>query len=292
MAFLFQARLSHSRILRVMRAVLVVLIACAAHAQTLEVPATIRQGSAMKVYGPAGAASARMAERTIRLFPQTDGRAFGLMPVPVLTKPGEYRVEALDAAGTVVTSAPVRVLDAHFPKQNVVIAESVAELKATPQETEDAAAFRKIVSDARHWVEPFQAPLPGCRTSAFGVQRYLNGKPTGDYHGGIDQRGAAGAPIRAVADGVVKIVRDWKLHGRTVGIDHGQGLESMYLHMSRFAVTEGAPVKKGDVIGYVGSTGRSTAPHLHWSLYANGVPVNPGDWVQVTPCAAGAAKKK
>jgi murein DD-endopeptidase MepM/ murein hydrolase activator NlpD len=273
-------------------AALLFLFTLPAGAQTLDVPATIRQGSALKVYGPAGAASARMGERTVRLFPQTDGRSFGLMPVPVLIKPGEYKVEALDAAGALVASAPVRVLDAHFPKQNVVIAESVAELKATPEETDDAAAFRKIVSDARYWSEPFQAPLPGCRTSAFGVQRYLNGKPTGDYHGGIDQRGAAGTPIRAVADGVVKVVRDWKLHGRTVGIDHGQGLESMYLHMSRFAVPEGAQVKKGDVIGYVGSTGRSTAPHLHWSLYANGVPVNPGDWVRVAPCAAGTAKKK
>jgi murein DD-endopeptidase MepM/ murein hydrolase activator NlpD len=232
-----------------------------------------------------------VGERTIRLFQQADGRGFGLMPVPVLEKPGEYRVEALDANGAVVASATVRVMDAHFPKQNVVLAESVAELKATPDESRDAAAFRNIVSDARHWAEPLQAPLPGCRTSAFGVRRYVNGKPTGDYHGGIDQRGAAGTPIRAVADGVVKIVRDWKLHGRTVGVDHGQGLESMYLHMSRFAVQEGATVRKGDVIGYVGSTGRSTAPHLHWSLYANGVPVNPGDWVHVAPCGTAPAKK-
>ena len=275
-----------------MRSVLVFGMACAAAAQTIEVPATIRQGSAMRAYAPAGAVSARMGERTIRLFPQTDGRSFGLMPVPVLMKPGEYRIEALDAAGAVLSSAAVRVLDAHFPKQNVVLAESVAELKATPDEVQDAAAFRNIVSDKRYWAEPLQAPLPGCRTSAFGVQRYVNGKPTDDYHAGIDQRGAAGTPIRAVADGVVKIVRDWKLHGKTVGIDHGQGLESMYLHMSRFAVTEGATVRKGAVIGYVGSTGRSTAPHLHWSLYANGVPVNPGDWVRVTPCGTGEPKKR
>jgi murein DD-endopeptidase MepM/ murein hydrolase activator NlpD len=71
-----------------------------------------------------------------------------------------------------------------------------------------------------------------------------------------------------------------------VGIDHGQGLESMYLHLSRFAVAEGAAVKKGDVIGYSGSTGRSNAPHLHWSLYANGVPVNPLQWVGLKACPA------
>jgi len=83
----------------------------------------------------------------------------------------------------------------------------------------------------------------------------------------------------------VKIVRAWNIHGGTVAIDHGQGLQSIYLHMSKFATAEGAVVKKGDVIGYVGSTGRSTAPHLHWSLYANGVPVNPRQWVPLTACA-------
>ena len=108
--------------------------------------------------------------------------------------------------------------------------------------------------------------MRGCMTSPFGVQRYLNGKPTGSAHAGIDQRSPAGTPIHAVDGGVVKIVREWNLHGRTVGIDHGQGLESIYLHMSKLAATEGATVKKGDVIGYVGSTGRSTAPHLHWTL--------------------------
>jgi murein DD-endopeptidase MepM/ murein hydrolase activator NlpD len=75
-----------------------------------------------------------------------------------------------------------------------------------------------------------------------------------------------------------------QLQGGTVGIDHGQGLESMYMHMSKVAATEGATVQKGDVIGYVGSTGRSTAPHLHWSLYANGVSVNPRQWVQLSSC--------
>jgi murein DD-endopeptidase MepM/ murein hydrolase activator NlpD len=73
-------------------------------------------------------------------------------------------------------------------------------------------------------------------------------------------------------------------------VDHGQGLTSIYLHMSKLAVADGAAVKKGDVIGYVGSTGRSTAPHLHWSLYAHGVPVNPNQWVKFAPCSSGAKK--
>jgi murein DD-endopeptidase MepM/ murein hydrolase activator NlpD len=197
-------------------------------------------------------------------------------------------MELLDKNSAPLEDTTVRVVDAHFPKQNVSIGESLAELKPSPGESETTAAFRKLVSETRYWSEPLALPVRGCMTSPFGVQRYLNGKTTGDFHGGLDQRSAEGTPVHAIAGGVVKIVREWNLHGRTVGIDHGQGLESMYLHMSKFAVAEGATVQKGDVIGYVGSTGRSTAPHLHWTLYVNGVPVNPLDWVNVAPCAAGA----
>ncbi|HEX4809164.1 MAG TPA: M23 family metallopeptidase, partial [Bryobacteraceae bacterium] len=144
---------------------------------------------------------------------------------------------------------------------------------------------RKEVGPKRYWTEPLQLPVPGCMTSLFGVTRYHNGKPTGDYHAGIDQRGAAGTPIHAIAAGTVKIVEPYNLRGGTVAIDHGQGLESIYLHMSKFAVKEGDEVGRGDVIGYIGSTGRATGPHLHWTLYANGEAVNPLQWVHTSPCA-------
>ena len=216
----------------------------------------------------------------------------GLMPVPADQKPGSYQIDFLDAKGTVVSSAGTTVLDAHVRKQNVVIGESVAELKPSAGESEDASAFRKSVSDVRYWSEPLQVPVKGCMTSPYGVQRYLNGKPTGDIHGGLDQRAPSGTPVRAVDGGVVKLVRQWSLHGNTVGIDHGQGMESMYLHLSRFAVSEGATIKKGDIVGYSGSTGRSNAPHLHWSLYVNGVAVNPLEWIKVTSCAAVSAKSR
>lgn len=264
------------------------MFVCAAWAQKADVPRTIQQGNTLRIRAAGNAVSARMNDRTVRLFPG-DGGAVGLMPIAVEQKPGEYKIELLDKDGKSVGSLPVRVLDAHFPRQNVVIGQSLAELKPSPGETETTNAFRNNVSETRYWAEPLELPVRGCMTSPFGVQRYMNGKPTGNFHGGLDQRSPAGAPVHAVAGGIVKVVAEWNLHGRTVGIDHGQGLESMYLHMSKLAVAEGATVKKGDVVGYVGSTGRSTAPHLHWSLYANGVPVNPRDWVQVTSCAA--AKK-
>lgn len=261
------------------------LLSFTACAQMADLPRTIPQGATLRIRGTGSAVKARMDDRTIRLFPQTGGW-LGLMPVPANQKPGEYKVDLLDKEGVSVSSIPVRVLDAHFPRQNVIIGESLAELKPSPGETETTNDFRNAISETRYWSEPLSAPVHGCMTSPFGVQRYMNGKPTGSFHGGLDQRSPAGTPVHAVDGGIVKIVREWNLHGRTVGIDHGQGLESMYLHMSKVAVTEGAAVKKGDVVGYVGSTGRSTAPHLHWSLYVNGVTVNPRDWVQTEPCPA------
>ena len=262
-------------------------------ASALDLPRSVLQGGTLRIHGPATAVTAQMVERTVRMFRDADGGAFGLMPIEADRQPGEYTLNLLDQAGKTIASGPVRVGDAHFRKQNVVIGQELAELKPSPGETETVAAFRNAVSDVRYWAEPLLLPVRGCMTSPFGVQRYLNGKPAGSIHAGLDQRSAAGTPVRAVEGGVVKIVREWNLHGRTVGIDHGQGLESIYLHMSKLAVTEGAAVKKGDVVGYVGSTGRSTAPHLHWTLYVNGMSVNPLDWVQVAPCGvAGRGTKK
>jgi murein DD-endopeptidase MepM/ murein hydrolase activator NlpD len=274
-----------------MRFVISILL-CAVSAQAFEQPASIKQGGVIHVSGPPAAVAARMGERTVRLFPQTEGGTLGIMPIPADQKPGSYKLDLLDANNAVLSSSEVNVVDAHFRKQNVLIEQNVAELKPSPGESETARSFRQAVSDVRYWSEPLAAPVRTCMTSPYGVQRYLNGKPTGDIHAGLDQRAPSGTPVRAVAAGVVKLVREWNLHGNTVAIDHGQGLESMYQHLSRFAVAEGATVKQGDVIGYSGSTGRSNAPHLHWTLYANGVPVNPLEWVKVASCYAGASKSR
>lgn len=249
-------------------------------------PSTVRQGGTIHVRSAEAAASARMNGRTVRMFAQPDGEWLGLMPVPAAEKPGPYQLELLDGAGKVLAAAPVAVRDARFPVQNVVMSKATTGLQPSAGEMETVAAFRNTVTDERHWQEPLAAPVPGCVVSPFGVQRWWNGKPTGNYHAGFDQRSQAGRPVHAVAAGVVRIVKQFNIHGGTVAVDHGQGLESIYLHLSKFAVAEGAAVKRGDVVGYVGSTGRSTAPHLHWSLYVNGVPVNPAQWLTLPPCRA------
>jgi murein DD-endopeptidase MepM/ murein hydrolase activator NlpD len=166
-------------------------------------------------------------------------------------------------------------------------------VKPSPGEMETVAALRNSVTPEKLWVEPFTKPVDDCQNSPFGVRRLHNGVATGNYHRGLDQRSRRGAPIRAIADGIVRIVRMFNIHGGTVGIDHGQGVTSFYLHMSRFAANEGEHVRRGDVIGYAGSTGFATGPHLHWQLTVHGVPVNPHQWVKgIEPCAERPAAKK
>jgi murein DD-endopeptidase MepM/ murein hydrolase activator NlpD len=271
------------------RAFLLLWLMASAHGQHrpgIEVaPLAVLQGGVIRVRSAGPDQAARLNGRVIRLFPQQDGGSLGLMPIPAAEKPGVYDLQTMGKDGTFVQSANITVRDAHYRSQNIILNEQLSELKPAPGETEEATAFRNAVSSERYWTEPLTAPVAGCVTSPFGVKRLHNGKMTGDYHAGLDQRSPSGGPIHAVTGGVVKIVRQWQLHGNTVAIDHGQGVETIYLHMSKFATTEGAVVHAGDVIGYVGSTGRSTGPHLHWSMYVNGVPVNPTLWIKVQECA-------
>jgi murein DD-endopeptidase MepM/ murein hydrolase activator NlpD len=263
------------------------LLAAAAWAQVFDaVPEKPTQGTVIKVTSDK-AVSARLNGRTITLFPQQEGPALGLMPVPTLEKLGKYQLDFLDQSGAVLHSTEITVEDAYYPLENLSIAPSISKLKPSPGEQATVGRFREAITAERYWKEPFAAPVPGCVTSPFGSTRLHNGKLTGDFHAGVDQRGAAGTPIHPITPGVVKIVQKWNLRGGTVAIDHGQGVETIYLHMSAFQAKEGQQVSTSDVIGYVGSTGRSTGPHVHWTMYVNGVPVNPGQWMKLEPCAAG-----
>ncbi len=269
------------------------LIASTAGAQecTLK-PLTIPLGQTLRLRCEVPAATARLNGRTVRLFKQESGDWEGLMPVAVADTPGTYPIEFLAEDGTGVASVSVTIRKTIFPSQNVVLAPQIEALHSTPEEMQTLTTFRDSVSDVKYWEDPLVAPVPGCVISPFGVKRLHNGKPTGEFHAGIDQRASDGTPIHAVAGGVVKIVQPFNVLGGTVAIDHGQGLETMYLHMSKLNVEAGARVNQGDVIGYAGATGRANGPHLHWVIYVNGVPVNPQQWVVLKSCGAAKTKSK
>lgn len=220
------------------------------------------------------------------LFLQPDGRYHAVIGVPIDTPAQSLPLTLLDPNNKALEVTTINVLPKVFPKQNIVVSKQTQGLQPLPGELEAIQTLKTVMTATKYWETPFIAPTPGCEISPFGVKRYHNGTYTGDYHKGIDLKSGQGTPIKAIAGGTVKVAApQFRLHGGTVGLDHGQGLSSVYIHMSKVLVKPGQRVFQGDVIGLVGATGFATGPHLHWGLYANGVPVNPDAWIPVKKCS-------
>jgi Peptidase family M23 len=141
------------------------------------------------------------------------------------------------------------------------------------EEAERIASLLKIVSP-RQWDGTFLRPAAGPATSNFGVRSIYNGQRRSP-HAGIDFRGPTGTPVTAPSAGRIALAEALFFTGNTVLIDHGQGLYSLLAHLSRFAVTVGDEVMPGDVVGFVGATGRVTGPHLHWAVRLHEARVDP-----------------
>ena len=134
-------------------------------------------------------------------------------------------------------------------------------------ELQRIAAARTIATSAQGWRQDFARPAAGRISGRFGSQRVYQGKP-GAYHSGLDIAAPTGTPFTAPADGVVILAAQvpFTLEGHLLMLDHGAGLNSAFLHCSTLLVKEGDAVTQGQTIGRIGATGRSTGPHLHWSL--------------------------
>lgn len=175
----------------------------------------------------------------------------------IAVSPGSWRIERVNA--------PLRAGRS-----------SEAFLALRRPELEQIAAARAKVTGAQGWRQALLWPRIGRISGLFGSQRVYQGVP-GSYHGGIDIAGATGEPVVAPADGVVILAADrpFTLEGRLLMIDHGHGLSSAFLHLSRIDVKLGDAVVRGQRIGAVGATGRATGPHLHWGLRWNDARIDP-----------------
>jgi hypothetical protein len=208
-------------------------------------------------------------------FVRTAPRTFeALAPVPV------------DAPDTLVATvaghpAPIAIARGDFPVERLRVAPEFGrepDLALAERLERESERARDVGCQAqltpRLWRAPFTRPRPGRITSGFGRAREYNGTVT-SRHTGTDFAGAVGAPVRATNRGVVRLVDRFYLGGNVVYVDHGAGVVSAYLHLSRTDVAAGDTVARGQVLGGVGSTGRVTGPHLHWVVRYGTVSVDP-----------------
>lgn len=250
-------------------------------AVNVTVPATVGDGTAF----PCTITASGLSSVTVTFLKQTvmaqadaQGAATILLPVPLDHADADAQLawkalftipdgrSCMPASGT----ATVRIRKKIYPAQHLTLAPKYVtpdpELKERlAQERELMNAALTMESPIRYWSLPMQRPVAGKVTSWYGLRRILNGEPR-NPHKGLDFRGASGTPIGCIADGVVVLTGDFYYPGMFAVVDHGLGVTSIYMHMSEIIAVQGQKISAGDTVGLIGSTGRSTGPHLHLGL--------------------------
>jgi murein DD-endopeptidase MepM/ murein hydrolase activator NlpD len=205
-----------------------------------------------------------------------------IVAVDYFMKPGKYEL-AVSAAGAVLKQT-VEVVKKEYEVQRLTLPKNMVEL--SPENEARAEREQKRMSaiwpheNGRIWTGDFINPLEGEIITPFGVRRIINNVPKSP-HTGVDVAGEKGDKIRAPNSGVVALVDRQFFAGKAVVLDHGQGIYTMFFHLSKVLVKKGQKVRKGDVIALVGATGRATGPHLHWGVRIQGARVDPLELVHL-----------
>lgn len=258
---------------------------------------------------PASSPRCTWKEAPIPCYGTNDGTVVTI-PLPADEDAGVFTLSVDRPGGRLVRQ--ITVADHDFGRELIFLPESLYKRATSTREiARDARAIRGIASvesSDRKWTGRWREPVSGMRSTAYGVERYYyratdstrsisldsetktRGTFAGDTsdapfkgppswrHAGIDLPAKRGTPVRAPAAGVVADVGEYILSGRTVLIDHGQGVVSAYFHLDTALVSKGDIVRVGDRIGRVGSTGLATGPHLHFGVYVHGKDVDPIAW--------------
>lgn len=200
-----------------------------------------------------------------------------IVGVDLSTEPGDYPLELV--VNNKKVARTITLAKKKYPVQRLTLPTGMVSLssenEARTERDQKVMAALWPVDSPRIWEGNFVNPLPGKKVGTqFGVRRIINKIPKSS-HSGVDITADEGTPVHAPNDGVVVLVDNQFYSGNSVVLDHGQGVYTMFFHLSKANVKYGQAVVKGDVIAYVGSTGRSTGAHLHWGARVQGAKVNP-----------------
>jgi murein DD-endopeptidase MepM/ murein hydrolase activator NlpD len=219
---------------------------------------------------------------------------YALAGVSMETAPGTYALEltgelaaGAKAGGKVFFTRKFAVARGAYPKIQVKLSVEGKFTEPNPEQQKQIAEgqqtkkdFLNRVTPQRQWSGQFAAPAEAAISDVFGSERVFNGK-TSSPHLGLDFRVPSGTPVAAMNDGTVLLARPLYFEGNFVVLDHGQGLLTLYLHLSVFKVKEGDQVKRGDIIGLSGGTGRATGPHLHVAVRWQGTYLDPAGLIRL-----------
>ncbi|WP_429083549.1 peptidoglycan DD-metalloendopeptidase family protein [Aeromonas bivalvium] len=214
------------------------------------------------------------------LVVKEEGRQWiAIVGIPLKSKLGEHRLVLAD--GRTLT---FNVADRHYREQHIKLKNK----RQVNPDPDDLARIQRELAEQTQAYQTFSAtqpsnllfdkPVQGPLSSPFGLRRFFNGEER-NPHSGLDFAVGAGTPIKSPAAGKVILVGNYFFNGNTVFVDHGQGLISMFCHLSKVDVTPGQSLPRGGIVGRVGATGRATGPHLHWNVSLNDARVDPAIFI-------------
>ena len=207
---------------------------------------------------------------------------YGIAGSSVQVHPGSYplKLEGTTTSGKEITfERKITIHAAKYPRTVIQVAKQYTEpspeqLQKVSQDTGLKQEAFQHLNPEREWSGEFRAPVEATISGVFGTQRTFNGKVQ-SVHQGLDYAVPSGTPVAAVNSGTVLLARSLYFEGNCVVLDHGQGLLTLYMHLSEIKVTEGEKIERGEEIGLSGGSGRATGPHLHLAVRWQGIYLNP-----------------
>ena len=236
-------------------------------------------GVAVVDLGPAAnAPSVRYQGKPVLVIHEDQQRWIAIVGIPLSVKPGTAQVQVAGQPRSFTVSSK------HYVEQRITIQNPQ---QVNPNAKNLARIERELAEQTRAYQQfsarqpsnlLFDRPVNGPLSSPFGLRRFFNGEER-NPHSGLDFAANSGTPIKAPAAGTVILTGDYFFNGKTVFVDHGQGLISMFCHLSAIDVKLGDELPRGGVLGKVGATGRATGPHLHWNVSLNDARVDPAIFI-------------